>query len=406
MPAVTTRRSYLPALAVAVTLPAAFSQLWPNRFPTPGYAVYALMTLVLIALSVALWVRAPSDVVSDSRLKVLLILVFVTWVWAATILVLKDEGDWRFGLIALLILVMVYAKQPRYVDVRRAMAWVAVIEAASVWFNWTLSQFGLQPSDWLSHDNLLCRPAHRAALIPFTGGEDWGGPFGHGNILGEVGAYIVFFALPQRGLLRVALVASGAYFVAISRSETALLGFLAGLAVIVLFWIYRTRSRAVSDVAIMAFAGVGSALAVAYVIVNPTLSERTYGWPGLLSLWRDSPIVGVPQALIAQLVEEEELPVWAAVHAHNMWIDTLLRSGIVGALLVLSVVLIAATVMVKAGKVGFAVGAGLLCAMLVFGFAEKVFSWGDGLGVLFLLLLGILGSSAWVRETTQERATP
>ena len=223
----------------------------------------------------------------------------------------------------------------------------------------------------------------------------WAGPFGHPSLAGPVGAFLVVYALVRRGPTRMVLSVVGVLLLLLAGSRASMLSAL----VAALVWIGAEAGRRISrrGVWILGLAGVivlASSI-VALVGRNPGLSGRTSIWPEYASLWRESPLLGVGATRIWDAIESGALPMWAS-HGHNMWLDALTRTGLVGFSVLLALMVQAFLIALAAARSGEGAGLALL-ALVIFGtLADTVIDWRYAAPTSVVLLFAILLSGSKV----------
>lgn len=167
------------------------------------------------------------------------------------------------------------------------------------------------------------------------------GPFWHGNVLGIYSVLALAFT-PLIARIRWRIVNGLMLCTAIvaAASRTAL---VAGV-ILVLWWIicwFRTMiSVRVAGTALM---GCCAALMVLLPVLNSNpyaFVGRGYVWASSLSAWRESPVVGNGFRFAGTEFRSDPAS-WAFHHGHNLVVDMLVRSGLVG-MFVLVLILLAA----------------------------------------------------------------
>ena len=170
------------------------------------------------------------------------------------------------------------------------------------------------------------------------------GPFAHSNAL----ALYCLLALALSPLIasvrwRVLNVAILCTAIVASASRTALIA----VGVLALWWIFcRLRSMASVRLAGTALIGICAAAVLILPLLdwNPyAISGRGYAWATSLSAWRESRLLGLGVDWFTTTAHVSANPAsWAFRQGHNLFIDTLAKSGLVGICL-LVLVLLAAT---------------------------------------------------------------
>ncbi|KAA0098823.1 O-antigen ligase family protein [Mycolicibacterium sp. P1-18] len=164
-------------------------------------------------------------------------------------------------------------------------------------------------------------------------GWELAGPFGHGNVLGMYCA-VAFALVPLVDGTRWRIVCATILFatVVLSASRTALLACL-----VVLLWWAATAVRRVFSVRL---AGTVGALAAAIaMVVIPFLdwdprafTERAAIWAASIVEWSHSPVQGLGvNWFMTNAQSTGNIAAWAYVGTgHNLAIDTLVKSGLIG----------------------------------------------------------------------------
>lgn len=173
---------------------------------------------------------------------------------------------------------------------------------------------------------------------------DWqlAGPFWHGNVLG-IYSVLALALTPLIVDLRWRLLNGFILCTTIvaAASRTAMVA----AAVLALWWLVCWLRTTIS----VRFAGttlIGFCLAA--VVMLPFLNSnpyafvgRGYVWASSLTAWRESPLIGQGVKFVGTEYRSDPAS-WAFHHGHNLVVDMLVRSGLVG-LCVLLLVLLAAT---------------------------------------------------------------
>ena len=333
-----TATSFLTAILVA---PLAY-QVAILMFPTSslaGIPVPVLLLLGILVWMIAAWAKCPPS----GRWGALATTFFVLGLalWAYTAIGGAIQGATLVGAtiavpVALLLLLL---RRPDEYSIWRAsdaFAWAFV---------------GACPSSSFSRSWAWCPPGTRCTRStswtwpPWTGpttgspftdllGLDgrWGGPLRHPNPTGGVAAVLLVYGFMRPPVKNLVFSGTGVLVLLLTCSRSAYAAAALGLVVIAVLpgwrvqpWWRPTARRIVA-------LGIGVALGlrvVWWVQADPGLMGRGQMWPDFLSLWPQSRVFGVGEAAIIRAVEAGDLPPWAT-HGHNLYIDTLVRYGIVG----------------------------------------------------------------------------
>ena len=194
---------------------------------------------------------------------------------------------------------------------------------------------------FLAPDYMMYNIVSEKAII---GGWELAGPFGHGNVLGMFCA-VAFSLVPLLRDRRWQLFCGAVLFVTIlaSASRTAVIA-----AVLVSLWWTACRVRWLVDVR---FAGTVFVSAAALtMLVLPFLpwdpdsfTDRASVWAASIAEWQHSPLVGLGvNWFLIDAQSNANVAAWAYVGTgHNLVVDTLVKSGVIGLAVLAPVVVIA-----------------------------------------------------------------
>jgi O-antigen ligase len=121
-------------------------------------------------------------------------------------------------------------------------------------------------------------------------------------------------------------------------------------------------------------------------LLNPTLNGRTPLYPVFLDMWVSSPVRGIGTSGVATATEQGILANGLS-NAHNLFIDSLGRYGLLGTLPLILVLLSAIVLSLRAAKRGVVAGAAIVTAFMVIALTEdqgKGLSWSLPFTFLFL----------------------
>lgn len=177
------------------------------------------------------------------------------------------------------------------------------------------------------------------AIIP---GWELAGPFGHGNALGMYCA-VAFALVPLIPGFRWQLLCGTVLFATLlaSASRTSVIA-----AVIVSVWWMICRFRSVVSIRLVGtvLAGVCASAMLVFPFLNwdpHAFTDRASVWVASLGVWHHSPLVGLGvNWFLTDARASANVAAWAYVGTgHNLVVDTLVKSGLIG-LLVLAPVLL------------------------------------------------------------------
>lgn len=168
------------------------------------------------------------------------------------------------------------------------------------------------------------------AIIP---GWELAGPFGHANVLGMF-CVVAFALVPLISDTRWRVAIAVILFVTLlaAASRTALIA----AALIIMWWIV-CRFRSVVSVrlagTILAGGSATAMLVFPFLDWDPdAFTERAFVWSQSLDVWRQSPVVGMGVNWFLEDAQAlSNVAKWAFVGTgHNLAVDTLVKSGLVG----------------------------------------------------------------------------
>ena len=203
---------------------------------------------------------------------------------------------------------------------------------------------------FLLPDYMMYNIVSEKALV---GGWELAGPFGHGNVLGMYCA-VAFALVPLVPGLRWQLLCGTILFATAvaSASRTAVIA-----TVIVLLWWLTCRFRSVVSIRLAGtvFASVSAAamLVIPFLNWDPhAFTDRASIWAASIEIWKHAPLLGSGvNWFMTDAQSTGNVAAWAYVGTgHNLVIDTLVKSGVMG-LAVLAPVLIGAIVSARALRV-------------------------------------------------------
>jgi hypothetical protein len=354
-------------------------------------------TLVVVLIgwtvSVVLWARTRGTTMATGSLRAFLVTVLLLWGYVVVLMNLRHEDLGVNALLTPVLLLMLIAKPPTSISALRAtdaFAWALVaVSAASL----ALERFGISPSwyDTAGFDDSTDRLNYWLPLVDIFGIDGrWAGPFSHPNIAGPVGAFLLVYGVTRPGARRIVFAVSGGLILLLTSSRTSQGAALMGLVTLAMVWWLRRPSRLAAGwraliVALPAVLFFGIVLKV-----NPNLTGRSEVWPTMVDLWRGSPVFGIGGAGFEDAIAAGTLPDWAH-HGHNVPLDGLVRYGLIGGVLVLLVLVLAAVISFLGARAGgYAVGIALFVAILVGGMGDTIVHWEFPTNATYVLILAVL----------------
>jgi hypothetical protein len=228
----------------------------------------------------------------------------------------------------------------------------------------------------------------------------WGGPFDSVNIVTPAGALLVMLGSLYHKWHRVAFVGVGLVVLFLGQARTAYFALAFALLILLVGsrWLGQFRFSSFIKWSLVT---CSLAVAASYVyIFDPTMALRTPVWNDYLGLAQGSVLRGVGSSgvdlyLSEMAVSNPEKIVHS--HGHSVYIDGLIRYGIIWLLLTLSIFAVAFYAVWKA-RHGFLSSRGVAIVSFVFfaGLTETIFSW--AYVTIYLLTLVLMVGLAGGRE--------
>ena len=382
---------------------------------SPGGNMLQLIAYPLgLLLGIVLWLRAPSTRPAGGFLRAFLVLALSMWVLEAGRLAIAGRPVSPVWVTLIVLLLLIWVKPPDGAAGQRIVDAMAVIMVSAVVVTLVLESAGAALSwyqlyppfdDFIESDNA----GYWLPLAEPLGLDGrWAGPFPHPNMAGPVGGFLIVVGLCRRGWLQWVAIIAGVLVLVLTNSRTSTIAALVGAVVVLVAAAFRNWPRSwPSRAALLGTPAVIAGLLLetaAYTTpagaVTSTgvsleqfssLSGRTSIWPVYLRIWQESPWYGVPEGRIANALQSGELPGWA-ITAHNLPLDTLVRFGILGGLLVAVALGVAAVMAWRAAAGGRIVGLGTLAVIFTSGLAETLVFWRILAASTILLFLAVLAS--------------
>lgn len=383
----------------------------------PGWTVgsvpgVAFVVLGYVVVAVVAWWREPATGRATGALSWFVLAYLVLWIFLMVLVILRLETVAVTAVIAPLVLGLVWLKPPT----RATAVWVtdalAIVVLAVATVSLAAQVLGWVGSWYGPNGVALALDESSRYWIPLAGplGLDgrWAGPFVHPNLAGPVGAILLVYGATRRGWRCALFVVAGVLVLLLASSRTATVAAGAGLLTVVAAWWVERPGRIPRSLRATVVAVPAVVMAVLLVIANPGLTGRTTVWPVMADLWREHPVLGIGDAGYAEAIRTGALLSWAD-HAHNVFFDALVRTGVVGLGLVVLVVGLA--LVITARGVGYARGAGIavVVTLIVGSLADTILHWRYVEVTSAALLLAVLMSaddSARVSPSEQRQTAP
>lgn len=217
----------------------------------------------------------------------------------------------------------------------------------------------------------------------------WPGPFGHSGDTGAVSALILATGLAFRGKLAWLTVTVGILGLLLTSVRVAMVAALVGIAILVLF----SRTSVVTRVPLwlrLAACAIGVVVVTGVLVgQSSSLTGRTTIWPAFYGLWLTAPFLGVGSVGIATSGGITAL----SGHAHNLYLDTLVRTGLIGFVAQAIPLGYGIWLSLRAMARGFPAPMAVIATYLVIGITQAMNDWIYlGAPVLMLVLCVLIAS--------------
>ena len=396
---------YLYFLALAPVSSSFANRIWRDQ-QVLGMAPNRVTLIVTLLVAVVLWVRFRSPIGPQRVLTIFFALWMLSWglaIWTG----FSTLQDWLplFPelLVTPLAAVLIAWRPP---DSRGAI-WVAktlaVTLAVAIFTVWLLERweeiwYWQQPPDVVANEVA----EYWLFLNPYLDIEGrWYGLLDHPNDTALWAAACTIIAVATRAwksavILGIALLLTG--------SRSSFLALLIGLFVIA---VYQERvlrlgkaQRRLLIIFGMGLLGLGSAWVV---ILNPGLTGRTSAWSTYWALGLEAPFFGVGDSGVKETITSGLLPGWAG-HAHNLWLDVLVKFGVITLIVFVTAAILGAIVSLRGAKSSAGLSAALVIFLATVGLSERVVDlrlFGFASAILWLGVLIGLTHSRVKQESTQ-----
>jgi len=232
----------------------------------------------------------------------------------------------------------------------------------------------------------------------------WEGPFANVNYAGPVGVFLLIYGLSRNSFTRFVFVVSGILIMLASEARTSFVAASVGVGVI--FLLTPRIGRFAVPIWIRISLGAAGLAAVILALVGPDadLNSRTPLWQTYFILWRESPIAGIGESGINQGITEGYIPGWAS-HAHSIYLDSLVRYGITGLVLLTFTLVVASWICLRAAVAGYPFGAAIFFAFVVGGATETIIDWRYFSVQGMVLVSAVLLSNSWIQQDNSQNVS-
>ena len=211
----------------------------------------------------------------------------------------------------------------------------------------------------------------------------WTGPFGHNGDTAMMGAILVVVAVANWRRSSWIFLSTGMLVLLVTFGRASIGAAAVGVLVVAMF----TKTGPLSSVTRSIRVGVGLCFMLGlgvFLVSRPAgVTGRDRFWTAFIDLWSTSPVFGVGGSGIA--VSGGLTQQWG--HAHNMYINELVRYGVAGLAAVSLLLIFALIATVNAAKLGTAGPLALLITYLVAAMTEPRNNWVEPSSITVLVIL-------------------
>lgn len=398
---------YSSVLAVGAVLERLATYLWFEQPIFKGQAPNIVLSFVIFLTALGCWLILERRPIASRLLIAFLAAMAVAWL--VHLILYRLHGD-AFNYTAFLyvpILVM-FALKP----LRLREAWTAALAYA-----WTTAAV-LVSVRLLEMVGVLTLKQQSSMVIAFDEeryflplndllGIDgrWPGPFGHNGDTAMMGALLIVIAFAHWTRASWVFLTVGAMTLLITSGRASMGAVAAGLVVMAMFTstgpLHRVSQRARAVIGIVALA-LGAWFMYSW---RAGLTGRQSIWPAFVELWQTSPWIGVGGSGIAMSAgisdASREITQFFG-HAHSLYIDELVRYGVVGLVTQFGALAIGMVIAAMAARRGRPGPLGVLVAYFVTGVTEPRNFWISPTVTGFLVILMVITASASLQEPEKD----
>ena len=337
-----------------------------------GHTLAVLAPLFLLGVAAGMWLINKQPARPNRFLSSFALLITALWLF---VWVRETSGGlgYNFSIFVIVPAIWLIAlKAPNFVDARRAADFFISGLAIAAALGTILYLVGYP----LSNQFAGARPI--LGIVPNLFDHRWVGVFETTTQASAVGAYLLIYGLWRRSWIFsvIAIFGVGILFTGYSRGALA----AAAAALMAALWFIPTvfgwnLSLLRRLLITISSIGVGSLLVLRS---DPTMNGRTPIWDAYLTdLFPRSPVLGLGTPDLSNTIAADpqlsEIP--AMSHAHNILLDGLARYGLFGLIIILALLVFAAHLAIRAGRLGLWVGPSLMVALTVNQFTDVHIDW-------------------------------
>lgn len=359
---------------------------------------------LLVPLAAVLWLLYRGQ---RAKGWALVFLVGLGVAWVVHIAITMTHGDMYTHSVWLFLptLAMIALKSPGREDAWTSVTLIAWIAAIFLLSTRILEIVNIVPMFNIP-DVAATEWEKQNYFLPLSGylGLDgrWPGPFGFNSKTGFISAFILIVAVQRWRLSSFFLGTVGLLGVVLTGGRAPYLAALAGLMVLVIFAPQIPLLKRVPPwIKVLVIAvSIGAVAAQFALFTTAGATGREGIWGAFLSLWRESPWIGVGQVGIWNSTGSARI----TMDAHSVFVQELTKYGVVGFITIYVPVLIGLGLALTAAARAWAGPMAVLAAYLISGFTDVLHDgWQTHSAYSILVILCVLSAAG---QTKSARRTP
>jgi O-antigen ligase len=391
---VSTAVPYLGAIGAAALLSRCMPYLVRDDVTVKGQPLAIVVLFALFPIAVGLWLLYPGSRSRSRALQAFLGSLLLLWIVHLALMIAHedvfDHSVWLFPLVIL----MVWWKTPSWEDAWSGLVVIAWLLAVMLIGAWLLEVSGIVEPLPFPEGILEWQTRHYwLPLDGFMGVEGrWTGPFGHNTRTAAAAAYVFVVAVGRWRPSSVPLLLVGTFVLLITAVRASLLATLVAGLVLLLYG----RRGLLSRVPVAGRAVVLVLMLVMGVVgmlaAGPGMTGRENIWPAFWEMVPAHPWLGVGQTGISA----GEPIIANSMDAHNIFLDELVRDGIVGLVVLVAMVVLATAITATAAVRSFPGPAALLVVYLVTAQTDVQNNWNSPSFLALIVMLSVVCAGSWL----------
>jgi O-antigen ligase len=401
------RTSSVPYLAVvvgSVLLARYMPYLVREDVTIKGQPLYIAVELILFPAAIVLWLLYRGTRTRSPWLVSFLVAMILAWGVRLVLMIVHGDNFNHLAWLTPVFLLMLLFKTPPWRD-----AWTGVVIVAWALAIILLSAYlfevtGFYEALFLPEE--IREFQQREYWLPldgFLGIEGrWTGPLGHNTRTGLAAAIVFLVGCARWGKNTIPLVAIGTYMLLVTSVRASYLAAFVGVLILVVFSRRGVLARIPVWVRWTLLGGAAAAAALGMTITGAGLTGRQTIWPAFWELIPQSPLIGVGATGILEAGGVAAF----RVDAHNIFLDELVRFGVVGLIVMVTALAIGTVITYRAASRGFAAGAAIVTAYLVASLTDIQNDWIQLYYHSVFVILSVVAAGQWLGEQSETAPEP